>query len=201
MRPPVVVLPGALATHGPTPPLGAAYVAAALREAGHEVEMIDGAGEAIGEIAEVDSPVGTLERIGLSPEEIVSRMRPDTEIVGISTMFLHEWPTVRSMAALVKERFPDCFLVLGGENATAFAPYILEQSAAVDGCVMGEGEATMVTIADHLARGLPVSGLEGLMMREASSGEVVDTGLSVRLGRRELNDRIPRPAWDLVPLD
>ena len=201
LRPPVVVLPGALATHGPTPPLGAAYVAAALREAGHEVDLIDGAGEAIGSIAEVESPVGTLERIGLSPEAIVDRMRPDTTIVGISTMFLHEWPTVKTMAVLVKERFPDALLVLGGENATAFAPYILEQSAAVDGCVMGEGESTMVTIADHRARGLSVAGLEGLMMRDVDGGDAIDTGLSVRLGRKELNERIPRPAWDLVPLD
>ncbi|OWY61853.1 hypothetical protein B7486_61570, partial [cyanobacterium TDX16] len=57
VRPPVVVLPGALATHGPTPPLGAAYVAAALRDAGHHVDLIDGAGEAIGNWVEVDSPV------------------------------------------------------------------------------------------------------------------------------------------------
>lgn len=194
------MLPGALATHGPTPPLGAAYVAAALREAGHEVELIDGAGEAIDQLAEVESPVGTLERIGLAPEEVVERIRPDVNVVGISTMFLHEWPTVRTLAALVKERFPDVFLVLGGENATAFAPYILEQSPAVDGCVMGEGEATMVTVADHLARGRPVGGLEGLMVREAPGGEAVDTGLSIRLGKQELGDRIPRPAWDLVPL-
>ena len=58
LRPPVVVLPGALATHDPTPPLGLAYVAAALRDAGHAVHLVDGAGEAIDQVIEIDSPVG-----------------------------------------------------------------------------------------------------------------------------------------------
>src|SRR4051812_23035882 len=76
LRAPVVVLPGALATHGPTPPIGAAYVAAALREAGHPVQLIDGAGEAIDQCVDLDSPVGVLHQIGLSLEEIVDRIEP-----------------------------------------------------------------------------------------------------------------------------
>jgi radical SAM superfamily enzyme YgiQ (UPF0313 family) len=199
LRAPVVVMPGALATHGPTPPLGAAYVAAALREAGHSVHLVDGAGEAIDQCVEIDSPVGPLEQIGLSLEEIVDRIDPDTDIVGISTMFVHEWPTVRDLAALVKKHHPDVLVVLGGENATAFAPWILEQSDDVDCCVLGEGEATMVAIADRVAAGRPIAGLPGVAQRDG--GEVVDTGLSIRLTKKELNSQIPRPAWDLVPLE
>jgi len=200
VRPPVVVLPGALATHGPTPPLGAAYVAAALRENGHPVDLIDGAGEAIGNWVEVDSPVGTLHRIGLSPDEIVDRIDPDTDIVGITTMFLHEWPQVRELSALIKERLPDVFLVLGGENATAFSRWILAQSDAVDACVLGEGEATMVDVADRLARGESLHGMTGVALHAEREGEVEDNGLSTRIGKKELNSS-PRPAWDLVPLD
>ena len=65
IRPPVVVLPGALATHGPTPPLGAAYVAAALRDAGFHVQLIDGAGAALDQSVTIPSPIGPLQRIGL----------------------------------------------------------------------------------------------------------------------------------------
>ena len=32
-------------------------------------------------------------------DEIVDRIPPDTTIVGITTMFLHEWPTIRALAA------------------------------------------------------------------------------------------------------
>lgn len=201
LRPPVIVLPGALATHGPTPPIGAAYVAAALRDAGHEVRLIDSPGEAIDQSVEVDSPVGRLEQIGLTVEEMVERIEPDTEIVGITTMFLHEWPTVRRLAEATKARFPDVFVVLGGENATAFAPWILDQCPAVDACVLGEGEATAVALADHLAEGKPLAGLSGIRLRDRVDDVIVDTGLSIRMGRRELNLSHHRPAWDLVPLE
>ena len=201
VRPPVVVLPGALATHGPTPPLGAAYVAAALREAGHPVVLIDGAGEAIDQLIEIDSPIGTLHSLGLTLDEIVDRIPADTTIVGVTTMFLHEWPTVRDLSRRIKRRLPDVLLVLGGENATAFAPWILDQCAAVDACVLGEGEATMLAIVDRRSRGASLAGLPGIAGRDADTGQVVDAGLSIRLTKKELNAGIPRPAWDLVPLD
>ena len=201
IRPPCVVLPGALATHGPTPPLGAAYVAGALRAAGYPVVLIDGAGEAIDRLVEIDSPIGRLQQLGLPIEEIVDRIPEDVTIVGISTMFLHEWPTVRALANLIRDRFREMFIVLGGENATAFAPWIMEQCPAVDACVLGEGEATMLAIADRRSQGLDLSGLSGVASRDSSTGNVVDTGLSIRLTKKELNNAIPRPAWDLVPLD
>jgi anaerobic magnesium-protoporphyrin IX monomethyl ester cyclase len=200
VRPPVVVLPGALATHGPTPPLGAAYVAAALRDAGHQVDLIDGAGEAIGNWVEVDSPVGVLHRIGLSPEDIVDRIDPESDIVGITTMFLHEWPQVRELSALIKQRLPDTFLILGGENATAFSRWILAQSDDIDCCVLGEGEATAVELAGRIAEGKPLHGMTGVALHSSVAGEVLDTGLSTRISKAELKST-PRPAWDLVPLD
>jgi radical SAM superfamily enzyme YgiQ (UPF0313 family) len=201
LRPAVVVLPGALATHGPTPPLGAAYVASAVREAGWPVTIIDGAGEAIDRLEEVDSPIGTLHSLGLPNDEIVALIPDETTIVGISTMFLHEWPRVRDLAEQVKASRPDVFVVLGGENATAFAPWILEQSPAVDACVLGEGESTMVAIVERLARGQSLAGLQGVARRDDGTGAMVDEGLSVRLTKKELNTQVPRPAWDLVPLE
>lgn len=200
LRPPVVVMPGALATHGPTPPLGAAYVAAAVRNAGYEVQLIDGAGEAIDRCVEIDSPVGTLHQIGLPLDEIVERIDPRAVVVGVSTMFLHEWPTVRELARRVKAARPDVVLVIGGENATAFHPWILDECEAVDACVLGEGESTMVAVVDRVAHGMSLAGLGGTATR-GTDGASSDGGLPVRLGRAELSTRVPRPAWDLVPLD
>lgn len=130
IRPPVVVMPGALATHGPTPPLGAAYVAAALRDAGFGVQLIDAAGEAIGHSVEVDSPVGPLQRIGLPLEAISDRIDPQASVVGISTMFLHEWPTVRELSAMIKQRpYPGSAdfekLVASGDHTIDEASYFV----------------------------------------------------------------------------
>lgn len=200
LRPPVVVLPGALATHGPTPPIGLAYVAAALRQAGHRVQLIDAAGEGIERSMEIDSPIGALEHIGLPNAETVALMADDTAIVGITTMFVHEWPQVRALADLVRARFPDALILLGGENATAFRRWILEQSEAIDGCVLGEGEATMVAIADRVAQGLPIGDLPGLALRQPDAEADADAGSLVRMTVKEVRE-VARPAWDLVPLD
>ena len=205
LRPPVVVLPGALATHGPTPPIGLAYVAAAVRDAGHTVSLIDGAGEAMDTWVELDSPVGPLHRVGLSPEEIVERIDPDTTIVGITNMFLHEWPQARRIAELTRVRFPDALIVVGGENATAFESFILDDCPAVDCCVLGEGEATMVALAGLHAQGADHRHLAGIAYRSGvpagidGAGGAMSTGLPVRIGPKELSGS-PRPAWDLVPL-
>jgi len=195
-----VVLPGALATHGPTPPIGLAYIAAAVRDAGHSVDLIDAPGEAMDRSVPFASPVGELERIGLSTEAIVERIAPETSIVGITNMFLHEWPHVREIACAVKDRFPDVFVVVGGENATAFSDWILADCPAIDCCAHGEGEATMVTIADRLAEGKSLLDVGGLALRSDVEDATVDNGLPTRISKAELR-KTPRPAWDLVPLD
>lgn len=200
LRPPVVVMPRSLATHGPTPPIGLAYIAALLRACGHTVKVVDGTGEAVDRCVDFVSPVGTLHRVGLSPAEIVERIPADTAVVGITNMFLHEWPQVREIAELAKRRLPGAFVVVGGENATAFARWILAECAAIDCCVLGEGEATMLELVDRLAGGKPLSTMTGLAVRDERSGAVVCTGLPVRLAKSEL-DALPLPAWDLVPLD
>jgi len=200
LRPAVVVMPRSLATHGPTPPIGLAYIAGVLRAAGHAVKVVDGTGEAVDRCVAFLSPVGTLHRLGLSPAEIVERIAPDTEIIGITNMFLHEWPQVREIAALAKRRVPGAFVVVGGENATAFARWILAECAAVDCCVLGEGEATILELVRRLTAAEPLRAMPGLAVRDEITGDVVCTGPPTRLAGRELK-ALPPPAWDLVPLD
>ncbi|MFN7149359.1 MAG: B12-binding domain-containing radical SAM protein [Microthrixaceae bacterium] len=199
VRPPVVVMPHSLAAHGPIPPIGLAYVASAVRQAGHHVQLIDAPGEALDQWVEFETPVGAVQRIGLSLEQIVDRIDPRSTVIGITNMFQHEWPQVRELAGLVRDRFPDAFVVLGGENATAFRSWILDEAPAVDCIVIGEGEATMLGLLDRLTAGAPLDGLDGVLLREGVDGRPVDSGLPVRLGKAQL-DESARPAWDLVPL-
>lgn len=199
VRPPTIVLSAALATHGPLPPLGLAYVAAAVRERGHAVDLIDAPGEAMDTWVELDSPVGTLQQIGLSPEQVVDRISAATRIVGITNMFFHEWPQVRAIAELTRARLPHALIVLGGENATAMAAWILDECPAVDCIVKGEGEVTMAELVDRVLAGASWVTMAGLATRSPELG-LVDTGLPLRIGKKELAGS-PRPAWDLVPLD
>src|SRR5438445_2751489 len=93
IRPPILQIPVSFSAYGAMPPIGLAYIAAVLRDAGHHVRLIDGPGQALTSFINIASPAGTLQLNGLTVAEIVDRVDPATEIVGITHMFLHEWPT------------------------------------------------------------------------------------------------------------
>ena len=150
IRPPILQLRSNLSAYGAILPIGLAYIAAILKERGHDVGVVDAAGEALDRFTEVPSPLGTLTRQGLSPDEVLSRIPEDAEVVGISHMFLHEWPTIRELCEKVKNRFPSMKIVLGGENATAFWKRIFEETDAVDYCILGEGEQTILKLLEAI---------------------------------------------------
>jgi len=196
IRPPILQIPVSFSSYGAIPPIGLAYVAAALRDAGHHVTLIDGPGEALTRFLNIRGPAGMLQLNGLTAAEIVDRVPESTEIVGITHMFLHEWPSVREIAERLKARIPGVVVVLGGENATGFWPWIFKDTAAVDYCVLGEGEATMLELVARLKTRQPVGDLQGIASRVRMPGE--PAALAPRLTQLET---IPRPAWEYVNVD
>ena len=197
IRPPVLTIPSSLSTPRPTPPVGLAYIAATLREVGHRVSVVDAAGSGIEQVSLVDSPVGPLQRRGLAPAEVVDRIPADTELIGVTLMFVHEWPQTRELLDVIRQRFPEVPIVVGGETATSFWRWMFEQTDAIDYVVLGEGEATILELVDCLASGASVAGLPGVVARDPSR-EPLSGGLPRRM--RQLHE-VPRPAWDLFPLE
>ncbi|MCU1497767.1 MAG: Radical domain protein [Acidimicrobiales bacterium] len=197
LRPPWLAKPNA-GYLMPTPPVGAGYIAAVLREAGHHVQVIDSPGEAMERVDGIATAAGTIRRIGLPPADMVARIEPGTRLIGITNMFSHEWPTCREIAVRARERFPDATIVVGGENATSMWPWMFEQTDAIDAVVLGEGETTAVEIAARVSAGLPLVGTTGLAVRQGAGGAPETGGLPVRLKKL---GTVPRPAWDLFPLE
>jgi len=177
-----------------TPPLAAAYLAASLRAAGHQVQVVDGVGEAPFQVTPLFG--GRVLALGLTSQQMVERLSAGTDVVGISCMFSQDWPEVRRLIRLVRQHLPDVPIVLGGEHATALAAWILQTTPEVLACVLGEGDQTLVELVEALVRGLPLDDVEGLAFRGPEG--VRFTPRRARL--RDL-DRIPWPAWDLVPLE
>jgi radical SAM superfamily enzyme YgiQ (UPF0313 family) len=196
VRAPIVVNPVNLGFMAPVPPLGLAYLCAAVRDAGHEVQLVDAAGEGLDAYSEFDTDVGPMGRFGLTPAEAVARLRDGSEVVGIGLMFLHEWAQVAEIAREARLRFPDARIVVGGETATACTDEVFEAMPEVDVVVRGEGERTFVAYLDAIGSGIEPAAGGPLVIRHASPEE--PRGLPVRI--REV-DELPRPAWDLVPLD
>jgi len=193
INPPGIKTFSGLQMHTPNPPLGLAYIAAALREAGFEHRVIDATGESLDAVSPYPDRDDFLVQ-GLTIDEIARRIDPETAVVGISCMFSTLWPVVHRVADAVREKAPAALLVLGGEHGTAVPEHVLATSP-FDIVVLGEGEETFVDLLRARAAGRALSEVKGIALR--LDGRVVNTGLSAR--RRDI-DGIPLPAWDAFPI-
>ena len=179
--------------HTPNPPLGLAYIAAALTEAGFEHRVIDGTGEALDAVSPYPARADFMIQ-GLTIDEITRRIDPASDVIGISCMFSTLWPVVHRVADAVREKAPRALLVLGGEHGTAVPDHVLATSP-FDVVVLGEGEDTFVELLRARAGGRALGEVKGIAFREGD--HVINTGLSVR--RRDV-DTIPRPEWESFPI-
>jgi radical SAM superfamily enzyme YgiQ (UPF0313 family) len=193
IRPPSVVGRFAL-TLNRTPPLSVSYLAGSLTAAGHEVQVIDAVGEALDAMHPGYRPDIVVN--GLSISEIVERIRRDTEFVGISCLFSHEWPVVRELIAAIATRLPNVPIVCGGEHPTAVPEQCLEDAPALRACALGEGEETVVDLLEACTGVTMLATVAGIVFRAADG--LRRTGPRARI--RDV-DRIPAPRWDLTPIE
>jgi radical SAM superfamily enzyme YgiQ (UPF0313 family) len=193
IRPPSIV--GRLAlTLNATPPISLAYLAGSLTAAGHRVHLIDGVGEALGSLRPAYRPDIFIN--GLSAAEIVDRIPADTGLIGISCLFSHEWPFIRDLVRLIAARLPGAPIVLGGEHATAAPEFSLSDAPELTACALGEGEQTIVDLADAVAAGRSLLCVPGLVVRSSR-------GIETTAKRHRILgvDEIPRPQWDGLPIE
>lgn len=176
------------------PPLGLAYVAAALRCAGHQVTVVDGAGEALQQYSSMPEYEDLLVH-GLSLADVVARVDPSADVIGISNMFSNQWLFVRDLAGRLRKAFPKKLIVMGGEHVTACPEYIIESCHDVDVCVLGEGEETMADLVAAHASGRSFHSVAGIVFREGTKPVTTP-----RRSRILEVDQIPEPDWSLVPM-
>ncbi len=191
IHPPVYLNVHAMTALRPSMPLGLAYIAATLEQAGHSVSVIDAVAEAPDRV----TSDGQLHRLGLSPDEIADRIAPDTEVIGVTNMWTFSWPLVRDILRTLKHRHPDKALICGGEHFTGLPRLSMEQ-APIDYIVLGEGEETIVELMRTLESGERDPGdMPGVAFRR--DGEIV---LNERRARVTAVDALPWPAWDRFDL-
>jgi anaerobic magnesium-protoporphyrin IX monomethyl ester cyclase len=197
IRPPNV-LPYKAALEDALPPIGLAYLAAALKSAGHAVAAVDAVGDALTQWDRVEGWPNVYAH-GLSIPEVVERIPADTELIGVTCMFSATWPYVRMVLDAIRERCPGVPIVIGGEHVTAVPEYILETCRAVDYCVLGEGEGPMVALADALSESKDPEyvskSVPGIMCRV---GGQITRGLPAKR-IREI-DSIEVPDWTIFPV-
>jgi radical SAM superfamily enzyme YgiQ (UPF0313 family) len=195
VRPPQILPVGMVNSSPGVPSIGIAYLAASLKAAGHVVVVVDGVGEAVHKLARLQG-TGLLVN-GLTAPEVVERLPPDVDVIGISCMYSNEWMYSKVVVSALAERFPDVPLVAGGEHVTADPEYSMRSAPGLQCCVLGEGEETFVDLVDALTHGRPLSEVPGIAFR-GDDGSVVTTGPRSRI--RAVDD-IPLPSWEESPLE
>lgn len=161
------------------PPLGLAYLAAALERAGHEVRIRD---------------------LGLHTEDTleqgVSRIAEFApKVVGLTSMTSNHH-SVQEIVALVKRVLPQSAVVVGGPHPTVF-PERVAAEPGVDYVVHGEGEETFLELVSAIEKGpADLSSVAGLCYQRG--------GQTVKTPARPLIvdlDALPWPARHLLEWD
>ncbi len=156
------------------PSLGLAYIAAVLEENDIAVKLLDARGE------------------HLELEEIKNEIREyGPQVVGI-TCITPTFGISIEIAKAVKEISRDILLVMGGPHVSATAGEILEKYSVVDIAAVGEGEYTMLEIAEQKE----LDTIDGIVFRK--DGEIRWT--KKRRLIKEL-DSIPFPSRHFYDLD
>ena len=152
------------------PPLGLLYVAAAAREAGHAVALLDASAE------------------GLTWSQTVHRCEDASpSVIGLGGCE----PMLGEIESAARQLRPCCdALIVGGPIATPGSVELLTYMGSVDAVLLGEAECTIAPALSWLAggrRGTPPPGV--------ATG---DHAASVPVPPRAL-DELPPPARDLLP--
>jgi hopanoid C-3 methylase len=151
-------------------PLGLEYVAAALRERGHEPTLVD-------------------MRFSVSISSWIRRARP--RVVGISCMHALEYDQALAAARVVRRASPDAFILVGGHAAAAYSTPLEREE--VDAVCVDDGDEVLPVLAEALEAGRPLSQVPALRLR-TPEGWISTAPLPERTGL----DRVPLPARDLV---
>jgi radical SAM superfamily enzyme YgiQ (UPF0313 family) len=167
-------------------------MAATLLEAGHQVQAVDGLAEAVDQFIEED---GLLYQ-GLTIEETVSRIAEGSHLIGITCMFTQEWPYVRRLIQAIRGRFPESSIIAGGEHVTALSEYCLRDCPELDYCGRGEGETTIVELANAWGDRQRMSEVPGIASLREGEYRLAPSRHRIR----EVNT-IPPPAWHLFPME
>jgi radical SAM superfamily enzyme YgiQ (UPF0313 family) len=187
-------------TENPRPDgsLGLLYLAAKLRDDGFPVSLLDACvGDDEDDLSEsfynrtrIDE---THVRVGLSPERLKQKLAGH-RIVGVTSIFTPQTYNCFEVARLAKEVDPEILTVAGGGNAREFHELFLNNG--FDIVVFGEGEETMLEIARAVEEGNSWKGIRSVAYKDGNGDIVVNPERPVL---QEL-DRLPIPAWDLLPL-
>ncbi len=132
-------------TAGVVPPLGLLYLASYLKQYNIEIKIIDSVGNKYSQY----TPYKNVTLRGMSFQEIIDEISEQTDLIGISSLYSSAHLIIKELIHLIKQRFPDKKIVVGGAHATILSEFVLKDTDA-DIIVIGEGELTLLELCQNL---------------------------------------------------
>ena len=162
------------------PPMGLAYLASTVRQAGYHPSILDMRAGGNGKARFIEE---------------FERLRP--RVVGFSVMTDFVTNALR-LARIIKRLDPECWVVFGGPHPGYRADEILHTGVVDVVAIKGDGEAVFREICDvaHEGDRADLARIGGVIYRDGE--QIVSTparGLLMDL------DQIPWPAWDVLRLE
>jgi len=158
------------------PPLNLLFLTSVLEKAGFDVNIVD-------------------QRLKENYKEIIKEhLNEDTAFVGITAMTGNQILQGLDIAQLVRDVSPELPLVWGGVHPTLL-PLQTMKDPLVDIIVKGEGEETIVELAEVLSERKNLKGVRGILYKE--DGKVVENMPRPWIDMTTL----PMPAWEKIHQD
>ena len=160
-------------------PIGLGYLAAALRDAGHEVEIYN-------------------QDQYHWPEEHLTAFLDSNhfDMVGLGVCAgYYQYRKLLAISKAIRATKNYVFYVLGGHGPSPEPEFFLRKTRA-DAVVIGEGEETIVELTNTLEGGGWLDKIKGLAHWEKGAVKTTEPRPAIK----DI-DSIPFPAWDLFPMD
>lgn len=174
-------------------PVGLISIAAVLEHAGFVVTVYD----AQVNIGSPVSSVGETMLMGDNWDVVAERISAaEADVVGISCGFSAQIPHAVHLADIVKKTRPGTIVIVGGPPASVTPSSFLWRDSPVDLVCIGEGEYTMLELANTVAAGNSYDLITGTAVW--GDGSVYCNVARVPIGSL---DDIPLPAYHLLRLE
>lgn len=164
------------------PPLGLAYIAAVLRENGHSVQIIDR--DLLLRQNNLD-----FDKVDKDTETLITKFNSHVAGFSATTPNISD---VNAFSKQFKKLFPQIKTVIGGPHSTGEPVLTLEMCRGIDIVVRGEGEMTMLDIANNV----DIERIEGITYRK-EDGTIVSNPDRQLI---ESVDSLPFPARDILEM-
>jgi len=175
-------------------PLGLLYIASVLEKNGFSVEIYDAQINVHTPFSRDSSGSMHMGDTWELVEEEIKRRNAD--LVGITNPFTTQLENTVKVADIAKKVKKDSLIIVGGNHPTVQPDIFFSKTEAVDIVCMGEGEYTMLDIAEACRDNRSVRNIPGTAVKE-------DSQVRINQSRPYIQDldNLPFPAYHLTDLE